>query len=37
MTLSVDFTREAIKDLSDIASYTADHGGENKRFVMLSY
>ena len=30
MTLSVDFTREAIKDLSDIASYTAETWGHEQ-------
>ncbi|MCX7101776.1 MAG: type II toxin-antitoxin system RelE/ParE family toxin [Methylobacter sp.] len=32
MTISVDFTREAIKDLSDIASYTVESWGREQAF-----
>jgi hypothetical protein len=32
MNLSVDFTREAVKDLSDIASYTAETWGREQVF-----
>jgi len=33
MTLAVDFTTEAIKDLSDIASYTAKAWGHKQARV----
>lgn len=32
MNLAVDFTQEAIKDLSDIASYTAETWGREQAF-----
>jgi plasmid stabilization system protein ParE len=33
MNLSVDFIREAVKDLSDIASYTAETWGREQAFI----